>query len=108
MKNCPNCNAEIEGNFDLCWSCNYSLTEQRIVDIKDLDDGGKSIDCLRCHVPMLYSGRYKFHEGVKIGMLGNLFEIFMNREVFDLYVCPKCGKVEFFVPLDNSEYKFDK
>ena len=38
-------------------------------------------------------------EGMNTGVLGNLFELFQNREAFDLYVCPKCGKVEFFVPL---------
>ena len=35
------------------------------------------------------------------GLFGNLFELFQNRESFDLYVCPKCGKVEFFIPLDE-------
>lgn len=30
--------------------------------------------------------------------MGNIFEIFLNRESFDLYLCPKCGKVEFFSP----------
>ena len=25
-----------------------------------------------------------------------------HEEAFDLYVCPKCGKVEFFVPLDRE------
>ncbi|KJF44597.1 hypothetical protein [Draconibacterium sediminis] len=107
MKNCPNCNAEIEDNFELCWNCNYSLTEQKIIDIKDLNENKKEIDCLRCHVLMLYSGEYKFHEGPKIGVLGNIFEAFVNRESFDLYMCPKCGKVEFFAPLQNSEYKFE-
>lgn len=108
MKNCPNCNAEVENNFELCWNCNYSFNEQRIVDIKDMDDGGRSLDCLRCQVELLFSGRYKFHEGTKMGILGNLFELFVNREAFDLYICPKCGKVEFYAPLDNSEYKLEE
>lgn len=107
MKNCPNCNAEIEDNFELCWNCNYSLTAQKIIDIKDLNENKKQIDCLRCKLPMLFSGEYKFHEGPKIGILGNIFEAFVNRESFDLYVCPKCGKVEFFTPLNNGEYKFE-
>lgn len=108
MKNCPNCNAEIEPGFELCWNCNYSLTENCIIEIKDLDDGGRTIDCLRCQVGLLFSGKYKFHEGTKMGILGNIFELFVNREEFDLYICPKCGKVEFYAPLDNSEYKFKK
>lgn len=98
MKNCPNCNAEIIENFNLCWSCNYSLTENRVVEIKDQDDGSREIDCLRCKIPLIYSGNFKFHEGAKTGVFGNIFELFINRESFDLYLCPKCGKVEFFTP----------
>ena len=106
MKNCPNCNAEVEADFELCWKCNYSFTEQKIIDIKDLSENKKQIDCLRCQVPMLFSGEYRFHEGAKLGAWGNIFELFVNREKFDLYLCPKCGKVEFFAPLNNGEYKF--
>ena len=72
------------------------------------DGRGLSIDCLRCQVKMAYSGKYEFHEGMNTGVLGNLFELFQNREAFDLYVCPKCGKVEFFVPLDRErEFKIE-
>jgi Zn finger protein HypA/HybF involved in hydrogenase expression len=103
MKNCPNCNSEVENNFELCWNCNYSFTENQIIDIKDLAKGSREIDCLRCKIPLLFSGQYKFHEGTRVGVLGNLFEIFLNREKFDLYMCPKCGKVEFFSPLEAYE-----
>ena len=72
------------------------------------DGRGLSIDCLRCQVKMAYSGKYEFHEGMNTGVLGNLLELFQNREAFDLYVCPKCGKVEFFVPLDRErEFKIE-
>ena len=107
MKNCPNCNAEIEDNIELCWNCNYSLSEQKVIDIKDLSENKRQMDCLRCKVPMIFSGEYKFHEGPKIGILGNIFEAFINRESFDLYVCPKCGKVEFFAPLNEGEYRYE-
>lgn len=99
MKNCPNCNSEVEDNFELCWNCNYSFTENQILDIKDLTLGSREVNCLRCDIKMIYSGEYKFHEGARTGVLGNIFEIFINREKFDLYICPKCGKVEFFTPL---------
>ena len=106
MKNCPNCKAEIEDNFGLCWNCNYSLTEQKVIDIDDLTVNKKQIDCLRCKVQLVFTGEYKFHEGPKLGIMGNIFEAFVNREAFDLYICPKCGIVEFFAPLNNCEYKF--
>ena len=96
MKICPKCHEEVEDSFEICWNCNYSFPDDKILDL--------SIDCLRCQVKMIYSGKYEFHEGMNTGVFGNLFELFQNREAFDLYVCPKCGKVEFFVPL-NEEYR---
>ena len=102
MKNCPNCDAELEDNFELCWNCNYSLTEGRVIEINELPCGTRELNCLRCDVSMLFSGNFRFHEGSRIGALGNLFELFVNRETFDLYICPKCGKVEFFTPLDSG------
>lgn len=98
MKNCPNCNSEVLDNFDLCWNCNYSFSDNKIVDIKDVENGSRDLDCLRCKVPLIYSGIYKFHEGARAGAFGNLFELFVNRESFEIYLCPKCGKVEFFAP----------
>jgi len=110
MKNCPKCNSEVEDNFDICWNCNYSFTENKIIEFRDSTNEVvgfknfetptevKDIDCLRCKVAMSYSGNFKFHEGTRLGFFGNLFEAFTNRESFDLYICPKCGKVEFFSP----------
>lgn len=101
MKNCPNCNCEIEEGFNLCWNCSYSLTEKRIIPLEECSDKYKKLDCLRCQTPLLYSGNYKFHEGARAGMLGNLFEAFVNRESFDIYLCPTCGKVEFYTPINR-------
>lgn len=105
MKICPHCHEEVEDSFDICWNCNYSFPDGQVVEFSTQDDDGRSIDCLRCQVKMTYSGKYKFHEGMNTGMFGNLFEIFQNREAFDLYVCPKCGKVEFFTPLSGTLIK---
>ncbi len=30
---------------------------------------------------------------------------FTNKEKFDLYICPKCGKVEFFMPQEEQIFK---
>jgi Zn finger protein HypA/HybF involved in hydrogenase expression len=98
MKICPNCQAEVENNFNLCWNCNYSFTENKIVEIFEEKAGTREIDCLRCKLPMRFAGNYDFHEGPNLAVLGSLFEAFVNRESFDLYLCPRCGKVEFFSP----------
>jgi hypothetical protein len=133
MKSCPRCNAEVDDHFDLCWNCQYSFVEDKIVDERDFRlvcpkcnfetestneycpychirikgagkgseekvYGSRHINCLRCKVPMNYQGNFRFHEGTRMGALGDLFELFTNRESFDLYCCPNCGKVEFFLP----------
>lgn len=98
MKNCPNCQTEIEENFDACWNCGYSLIEKRIPKQEKVSEKIRDIDCLRCKIPMTFSGTIRLHEGSKLGLFGNIFEAFVNREEFDTFVCPKCRKVEFYIP----------
>jgi hypothetical protein len=57
----------------------------------------KTIACSSCQVTLQYAGTKKFHEGTRWGLLGDLGELFVNKETFDVYYCPRCGKVEFFV-----------
>ena len=57
-----------------------------------------SITCPRCEVKMEFGGTKKFHEGTRaFDFLGGLFELFKHREAFDVYVCQRCGRVEFFL-----------
>ncbi len=103
MKNCPNCQSEVEDNFEVCWNCQYSFPENQIIEFSDEDkkEIDRKINSLRCEIPMIDSGNFKFHEGFKIGIFGDLFDWFQNRETFNLYYCPNCGKVEFFIPNKN-------
>ena len=57
----------------------------------------KNVACSSCKVSLAYAGTKKFHEGTRWGLLGDLGELFVNKETYDVYFCPKCGKVEFFV-----------
>ena len=57
----------------------------------------KNITCSNCKVALAYAGTKKFHEGTRWGLLGDLGELFVNKETFDVYYCPSCGKVEFYV-----------
>ncbi len=139
MKTCPNCQSKMEDNFELCWNCQYSFSEEKVLgnndfslicpqcsteiapslfycpnchfDLKEINrqngilpSGPRHIDCLRCKVELVYQGFFKFHEGERVGAWGNLFELLVNRESFDLYSCPKCGKVEFFIPGFEDEH----
>jgi len=57
----------------------------------------KSVRCARCAVDMRFMGTKKFHEGPRWGALGDLGELFVKKETFDIYACPRCGVVEMFV-----------
>ena len=56
MKICPKCHEEVEDSFEICWNCNYSFPDDKILDMtpaEESDDSGRSIDCLRCQVRMV-------------------------------------------------------
>lgn len=125
MKTCPNCKSEVEDNFEICWNCQYSFIDNKVIDLNDFklvcpgcktvveetmhfcpvcrydlakfqvvkkEIDNKLIECLRCKIPLFLHERFDFQEGFQTSTL------FTNRVSFDLYVCPKCRKVEFFLP----------
>jgi DNA-directed RNA polymerase subunit RPC12/RpoP len=53
--------------------------------------------CLRCEADLDFLGTKDFHEGARWGFLGDLAELFVNRERLDVYACPNCGHIEFFL-----------
>jgi len=55
------------------------------------------IECKRCNVAMEFTGTKRFHEGTNWGWVGEIGEFFVKKERFDVYACPRCGSVEFFV-----------
>lgn len=57
----------------------------------------KKVKCVRCNIEMQYKGTKSFHEGTRWGVMGDIGELFVNKEKYDIYVCPNCGVVEFFV-----------
>jgi hypothetical protein len=66
-----------------------------------LNEKVRSKNCLRCDVVLTYAGRKDFHEGVKLGALGDLAELFVGQTKVEMYVCPNCLRVEFFVSDSN-------
>ncbi|HUS77997.1 MAG TPA: hypothetical protein VM050_04980 [Patescibacteria group bacterium] len=73
--------------------------------VESRDEGRDPMLCSCCGVRLDYVGRRMFHEGTRWGVLGNLGEIFVNRERFDIYVCPRCGRVEFFIDGIGEKYR---
>jgi DNA-directed RNA polymerase subunit RPC12/RpoP len=63
------------------------------------------MQCPRCDVPVEYVGTKRFHEGTRWGVLGELGELFTNREHFDVYVCQRCGRVELFVDGIGEQFR---
>ena len=63
------------------------------------------ISCARCNKPLDYVGRKLFHEGTNWGALGEIGELFVKKQHFDVYVCNRCGRVEFFVDGLGEEFR---
>jgi ribosomal protein S27AE len=61
--------------------------------------------CPRCEVELSYVGTKAFHEGTRWGVLGELGELFVNKQRFDVYVCPRCGRVELFIDGIGEEFR---
>jgi len=102
---CSNCKETNEDSFDQCWKCGSFSDGTRASGSHDSDTPAwmqppRLINCLRCPgTRMTFIGRRRFHEGTQAMpfLFGNLGELFVNREEFDLHACPSCGKVELFL-----------
>ena len=99
---CPHCNIEVDAAYTICPNCQHKLGPNSISTATAGYLGNLEIECLRCRVPMFYKGNGKFREGARTGVFGNLFDLMTNRESFEVYFCPQCGKIEFFISPDTK------
>ena len=87
MWTCQQCGEKIEDQFGACWKCAGQVAPAE-------KEKPSPPQCLRCHQELDYLGTKQFYEG---GHLAHLMgDLFVNRESFDVYVCPKCGHIDFF------------
>jgi len=63
------------------------------------------MQCPRCSTTLQYMGTKKFHEGKNWGVLGELGELFVNKQHFDVYMCGRCGRVELFVDGVGEDFR---
>ena len=119
MWQCVKCREKIEESFDTCWNCGTSVDgiEDLSFQIAGKEDASEHkadrpegneispLTCPRCNECLSYVGTKKFHEGTRWGVLGDLGELFVNKERFDVYCCPRCGRVEFFVDGVGEEFR---
>jgi hypothetical protein len=111
MWTCAKCSEQIEGAFDACWKCGTS--KDGVEDpgfIQQAERGNEPIErhpiyCARCEQALTYMGTKAFHEGARWGALGDIGELFVHKEKFDVYCCPRCGRVEFFVDGIGEEFR---
>jgi hypothetical protein len=57
--------------------------------------------CPRCECALKFIGAKSFPEGT----LSDLGEVFAGRDAIDLYLCPECGRVEFFAQGVGEEFR---
>ena len=113
MWTCRKCRETVEDSFEACWSC--GTTKEGVEDraFRRVSDGAPPerepdpdpISCPRCAQPLQYVGTKRLHEGTNWGVFGELGELFVKREHFDVYVCPRCGRVEFFVDGIGDQFR---
>ena len=54
--------------------------------------------CLRCAAPLKFGMQQKFQMGQTSFLLGDWPNLLAGSLELEVWFCPKCGKVEFFVP----------
>lgn len=101
MWQCVKCREQIGDNFDACWSCGTS----RDGVVPPDEPETHPVVCPRCRRKLDYVGTKSFHEGTRWGVLGDLGELFVKKERLDLYCCPRCGRVEFFVDGIGEQFR---
>jgi hypothetical protein len=103
MWTCKKCGERIEETFDACWKCGTSMDGVEDPEFREQPgpangpDGRGPLQCVRCKSALTFMGTKAFHEGTRWGALGDIGELFVSKESFEVYHCPRCGHVEFFV-----------
>ena len=114
MWTCKVCSKSVEATETFCYHCgcdrnidvgSAARARRKAEEAKQSPSG--ALQCLRCRSDLRYAGVKKFHEGSRGWgfWLGDLGELFTHREEFDLYVCPRCGRVEMFVDGIGEEFR---
>ena len=65
--------------------------------------GKREIKCLRCAAPMELLKRESIQLGEHTYFLGDLSHLLSGALDVDIYICPECRKVEFFL-CEPAEY----
>jgi hypothetical protein len=109
---CRKCRETVEDTFDACWNCGTSRdgSEDPILGhaVAPGDRSGGPLRCLRCDTVIEHLGTKRFHEGTNWGLFGEVGEWFVKRQQFDVYACPRCGRVELFVDGGGEQQRTER
>ncbi len=101
---CTRCGERNGAEARQCWRCSTAIDGSppapQAPPPAHAGPSPRQMQCLRCAgAAMEFIGRRRFHEGTQAMpfLLGDLGELFVHREEFDLYACAACGKVELFL-----------
>lgn len=101
MWKCPKCNEQHADHFSSCWKCVGMEAPPRSVQVAP----PPAMTCVRCETNLDFVGTKKFQEDSAGGVWGAFGELFAKRQRFDVYACPRCGRVEFFVDGVGEHYR---
>ena len=73
-----------------------------VAPAEPLEPAAPGPECLRCEVRLRFVGTKEIREGTARGAIGELGHLSEKRSSFDVYVCPRCGHVDFFVEPDGT------
>jgi len=105
MWTCPKCGEQHDDQFSSCWKCAGGEAPEAAGALPPGQPAADPIRCPRCLANLDFVGTRRFHEGTRWGLMGEIGELFVNQESFDVYVCPRCGRVEFFVDGIGEEFR---
>ena len=80
-------------HFSTCWKCAGMEAPPRSVSVVPTS----VLPCARCNTETQALGTRTLPGASTGGILGELSELFANREKLEVFACPNCGCVEFFV-----------
>lgn len=108
MWKCLNCSEDVPDNLSVCWNCETekpgiapgapAVGKNDESEFKQfLSEKHRAKNCVRCDSQLNFAGTKAFREGTNWGILGDFGEFFERHLSLEMYVCPKCLRVEFFV-----------
>lgn len=91
---CETCGEQHASQFETCWKCEGARLppEEREGQIEIAAPPSEPLKCLRCTSVMKKTGTMQIQDHSSWDI-----SLFRDFKSFDVFVCPRCGKAEFFV-----------